>query len=500
MGPVQVVNLDRRDTEQSAREVLRAAPDGAQVWLVVPWRARWARSIVNLKLLRRAAEDGNIDLRLVSQHLETSNLAREAGLVAHFRLPPALARYRIERSRVVPVNENLGEGWAPRPKPLGVGTIVTAVALVAGLLAILFGAGAFFVPTATVRLVPAATRYAGNIDVIADPSYTEIDYEKGIVPARNIQVSIEGTSETAATGTVVVPDQPASGQVVFSNRSDTPVHIPKGTVVRTRSGKVVSFVTTSDVDLPGTMYATARVGIVAQQPGLDGNVKNLAITQVDGSLASDVDVLNDSPTYGGTTSTAPIVAAEDLERLPGETVAALTAQAYDRLIPELEEGEFIPRDGFEVLVMEQYFRQPVGQRTDKATMDMRVLVNGLAVDSRTLEDIGRHFLESQAGSGLSVIDSSLVLSRSPGSLVYAEDQQHRWFATTLSAEGLLATNIDTAELRRALAGKTVSGARAWLKENLVLAEAPEIIVSPSGWPFLPRLTGRLDIEIVAETP
>jgi len=499
LRPVHVIDLDRHDTAYSAREALLAAPDGAQVWLIIPWRASWARNLVSLTLLRRAAEGHDIDLRIVSRDRETRTLAREAGLAAHYLLPLALRGYRVGRSSAVPDPERLDERLARRPKPLGVGTVLIAVALVCGLLAIVLGAGSLFVPTATVRIVPAAVRYAGNVDVIADPTVTEIDYEHMIVPARNVQVSIEGTGETEATGSIVVPDQPASGQVVFSNRSDTPVHIPKGTVVRTRSGKVVSFVTTSDVDLPGTMYATVRVGIVAQQPGVEGNVRELTITQVDGPLASEVDVLNDAATYGGTTRTEPVVAQEDLDRLPGITMASLATQAYERLIPELEEGEFIPQDAFEILVMEQYYGQAVGQRAEKVTMDMRVLVNGLAVDSRDLEAVGRHFLEAQAGEGLSVIESSLLLSRSPGNLVYAEDQQHRRFATTLSAEALLAPTLHEAQLRETLAGKRVSAARAWLNEHLELAAPPEISVAPSGWPFLPRLTGRITIEIDAET-
>ncbi len=498
MRPVQVISLDRRDGVRSARELVRAAASESQVWLTVPWRAAWARSLVNLSLLRRVAEGANVELHIVSKHSETRTLAREAGLAAHFSLPATLGGQHADRSRLVPVEKPLDGRWGRRSRPIGMGTVLIALGVVGGLLAILIGSAALFMPAATVRISPAAQHAFAHLDVTADPRYTEIDYDAAVVPARNIQVSIEGRGETDATGAAVVPDQPASGQVIFSNRADVPVHIPAGTVVRTRSGQVVKFVTTADVEVPGSMYATARVGIVAEQPGLEGNVKELAITMVEGSLASAVDVLNDSPTYGGTTKNTPVISAEDLDRLPGVTMATLAAQAYDRLIPEMEQGEFIPEDAFEILVMEQYYEQAVGQRADKATMEMRVLVNGLAVDGADLETLATRFLETRHGGSLAVIPSSLRLSRSPGSLVYSEDQRTRWFATTLSVEGALAPVVDQAALKSALAGKTVSGAKAWLAGNLELAEEPEIVMSPGGWPFLPRLTGRITIEILAE--
>ncbi|NLD73533.1 MAG: hypothetical protein GX649_12555 [Chloroflexi bacterium] len=498
MGSVQVIYLSRRDSVHSARELLRSAAPGGQVWLVVPWRAGWARSLVNLRLLRRVAEGAGIDLRLVSQHLETRTLAREAGLISHFFVPPPLLRYRADRSRLVPVQVEEGERWQRRPRQFGVGTVLISFGLIAGLIAILFGSAAVFIPRATVRLEPSAQRFSGHIDVRADPRYSEIDYGEATVPARYIQVGAEGTGEVPATGRIETPDGVATGEVIFANRTDAPVRIPKGTVVRTSSGLPVAFYTTTDAEVPGRLYASTRVGIVAQEPGLAGNVKELTINVVEGSLASSVDALNDTPTSGGTTKAMPMVVQEDLDRLPGETRAKLTGEAYERLIAELSETEFVPFEAQEALVMERYLDSTINQRADVATMRMRVLVNGLALDTRDLEGLAIRYLETRQEGEYQVIASSLALSRSSGVLQLSDDGMPRWFDLTLSVEGLVGPVIDTEAIEAELLGKTVGQARAWLEEHLDLRAEPEIEVSPGGWPFLPRLGGQLDIEIIAE--
>lgn len=500
-GTVEVIHLMRRDSIDAVREMLESATPGAQVWLVTPRRCGLLRSLVNLKLLRRAAEGAALDLRLVSSHSETRALARVAGVPVHWFVPPGLGRYRRARranapelaSRVVPVERGLGRAWRRRPRNLGLGAALLSLVVSVGLMAVILGVGLALVPTATVTLEPVAWPVSAQFEVRANTTYREVAADRMIVPARVVQVIVEGRGETPASGRADVPDAQATGRVVFANRTNSPVIVPQGTIVRTGSGVVVRFATTSVVELPGSLFASAPVGIVALEPGLVGNVRALIINVVEGEMATHVDVLNDAPTSGGTVKGVPRVEAADFDRLRGEMVSKLQQQAYEQFIAELAPGEFVPPESVEAQVMSQSFDQVAGERSDFLSMTMKVVVRGVAVDGNALLDLAIAALEGQSEEGHSVIENSLVLERSDRVLV--EQNGLRFDA---SAQGMVAPNIDVERVERMLRGKTVSEAEELLEETLQLRTAPIIEVQPSGWEYLPWLPARVEVRISSE--
>lgn len=498
---VEVIHLTRRDSIDTMREMLESARPGAQVWLVVPWRYPLLRSLVHLKLLRRAAESAALDLRLVSTHSETRTLARAAGILVHWFVPPGLAGARHQRrhdvptlaARVMPVEGGVAAGWQRRPRNLGIGSVVLALGVSVGLLAVMLGVGLALVPTAKVTIEPVARPVAARFDVVADTTYREVAADKMIVPARVVQVIVEGRGETPASGRADVPDAQATGRVVFANKTDSPVVVPKGTIVRTGSGAVVRFATTSAVELPGSLYASASTGIVALDAGPVGNVQALTINVVEGEIATRVEVLNDAPTGGGTVKGVPVIDATDFDRLRGEMVAKLQQQAYEQFIAELAPGEFVPPESVEAQVMSQSFDQVTGERSDVLSMTMKVVVRGVSVDGNSLYELAIAELEAQAAEGHSVIEDSLVLDRS--NRVTVEQNGLRFSA---SARGMVAPDIDVAHVKRLLRGKQVNDAAAALSETLELAAPPYIEVQPGGWRYMPWLPARLEVLISSE--
>jgi len=498
---VEVIHLTRRDSIDAVREMLESATPGAQVWLVTPWRCRLTRSLVNLRLLQRAAEGAAIDLRLVSTHSETRSLAREAGIPVHWLVPPGLRRYRQARrpdvpalaSRVVPVEGDIAWGWQHQPRNLGLGTVVLSLLVSIALLAAIVGVGLALVPTATVTLEPVARPVSARFEVKADTTYREVAADRLIVPARVVQVIVEGRGETPASGHVDVPDAQATGRVILANKTDSPVVVPKGTIVRTGSGTVVRFATTSAVELPGSLYASAPVGIVALEPGPVGNVQALTINVVEGEVATRVDVLNDAPTSGGTVKGAPVIDPADFDRLRAEMVAKLQQQAYEQFVSELAPGEFVPPESVDAQVMSQSFDQVAGERSEFLSMTMKVVVRGVAVDGNSLLELAIATLEKQVEEGHSVIEDSLVLDRSEQ--VTVEQNGLRFSA---SARGMAAPDIDVERVKRQLRGKTVSEAETLLAELVPLKTAPLIEVQPSGWDHLPWLPARMEVHISSE--
>lgn len=497
MRPIEVIHLNRQDSVDVIRELVYSATPGAQLWLVVPWRAQALRNLVNLKRVKRAAETAGVELCLATMHLQTRILAREAGIPAYLRLPFNLQKYKRPRpqaatgrtTRIVQTHERAKERLR-RPRTISLGVVLLSLLSFVVLGGVMVGAAVALVPSATLTLEPVAKEVSESLDVSVDPFLHEVDYGRATIPARFVQVIVTGRGDTPASGRVDVPDGHAAGSVTFINRTTSEVVIPKGTIVRTGSGVNVRFYTVADVTLPAQIYGHARVGVIALEPGPWGNVQQLTINVVEGDVATKVEVLNDAPTQGGSVSRLPVVAPADQDRLRAEMIERLQAEAFDQLVAELEEGEFIPSESLNTQIMEERFDQVIDERSDVLSMEMKVVVRGVAVDGRALESFVKHFLSSRAGEGLALIDESLQIKRSP-----EVTTQGNIMTFEITAQGMVAPVIEVEQIKRELRGKKLADARQWLREELDLRSEPRIAVSPEWWEYLPWLPARLDVTI-----
>jgi hypothetical protein len=497
---VEVIYLSRRDTINTARELLYSATPGAQVWLVVPWGMRAMRNLVNMKLVQRAADTSALDLRLVTSHLQTRSLAREAHIPVYYAVPGKLRRYKRTRrddalglpARVVPVEERLGAWYEHRPRQLGLGTAFLSLIVILILVGVLAGLAVAFVPSATVRLQPVSQPVAATFEVTAHSGYREVDLGPKIIPARVVQVIVNGRGETPASGRKDLPDGHATGEAVFANKSTQPVKIPKGTIVRTGSGVNVRFVTVGDVELPATMFATVRVGVSAMDAGPSGNVQALTINAVEGALANSVTVLNDKPTQGGTMKRVATVASGDFDLLKADMIKRLEQETLSQLVSALGQGEFIPPNSLQSEAMPPRFDQVVDQQSDVLSGEMKVVIKGMAVDGQALQTLAAHVLQQQIGDSQALIEDSLAVQRSEEMRI--ENNTVRFSVT---ARGVAGPVINMDRVKTALRGQTVPQATAWLKRNLPLQDNPEVSVLPAQWDYLPLLSTRINVVVSA---
>ncbi|NLG27201.1 MAG: hypothetical protein GX557_04785 [Chloroflexi bacterium] len=499
MRPTEVIHLNRHDTVEVACELLRQATAGAQVWVIVPWRAKLARDLFSLKRTKRAAEDAGVELRLVSRHAETRSLARAAGIDVHIAAPRSLKKYAHQlrsgaegvKARVVPVSEQLGRRWQRKPR-IGFGTVLLSLVVIAAVVALLGAMLVALVPGATVEIEPVAVPVSGELAVSAINLNSAVDYGKATIPARVVQVIISGTGETPTTGSIDAPDERASGEVVFVNRTTSPVVIPKGTIVRTGSGTNARFYTVVAAEVPGRVYAYRRVGVIAMDPGPAGNVQPLTINVVEGDLAAQVEVLNDTATTGGTIKRVPMVAPADFDTARNETLAKLQNEALSQLAGELDAGEYIPPETVSAEIMERYFDQDVDQQSDVLTVQMKVVVRGLAIDGTGLESLIGQALTSKAPEGMALIANSLTYKRSNHESMGTGEVRFQ-----VSSSGMFAPVIDEAAIKQALRGKPVDEALAWVSENLQLQVEPLITLTPAWWEYLPWLAARMEVLVSA---
>ena len=369
-----VIYLEADDEVTSVIRRLRAADPGPVV-IVAPGRSRATSSVVALRLLGRAAEADEREVRVVGDGL-TRSLAAEGGLAAFGTLEearrageaaaPAVERRRAEihvvrgpvtdetaptlaaapaAARVAPAADHEMTRQVPVVRPARPRAVsrrrATAgrvpLALFGAIAALLIGAvvaGATLLPAATVTIAPR------TVDVGPLPYTVVID------DPQRMEGTATATAEVVATGTYAIQEA-AAGSVLLFNWTFFPVDVPAGTFV---AAGEQAFATQSDVTVPrgrltgqGTIAAgDVEVAVVAAAPGPAANVAADAINVV---VEEDVDarlrgfpenqeprVLNPAPTAGGVDTTGPEFAQADVDAAVEALRTDLAAQIADAAI------------------------------------------------------------------------------------------------------------------------------------------------------------------------
>ncbi|MBC7261763.1 MAG: baseplate J/gp47 family protein, partial [Chloroflexi bacterium] len=282
----------------------------------------------------------------------------------------------------------------------------------------------------------------------------------------------------------------AQGTVIFANKTTMPVTITKGTVVRTSSGENVRFYTVADAWLPGELFATVRVGILAAEPGPKGNVPPLSITVIEGELAAQADVLNDARTSGGTVRRMPVVAGEDQVNLRAKLMKRLQEEAYKELTAALNKGEFIPPDSLTITIISEEFDHKVGDMADELGMSMKVRVTGLAIDTTNGEKLLLRLLEQRMKPGYRLLEDSATFQQD--GLVEATPEKARF---RMSVKAKIAPAIEAKDVSHAIAGQTVEAAKEYLVQQFKLSTAPQIHLQNSLLQRLPWWTARIHVRV-----
>ena len=482
--------------EVTASDVLLFVPKGCE---------SLERNEVNMRLLRRWADNLALRLALVVQDRATQVLAREAGFVLFSSVAAgesanfaALDRRR-RRRRGLPSPPTPSLLFTPNPdadrRPLlgglpraAAGVLSAGVAFVAFALVLVF-----LVPSATVVLRPRGEPIQAAMEMTGVAGQTEVSYSEALVPAQTVSIEQEGRDAIPTTNRRDVPDGHAQGSVVFANTTTIPVTITKGTVVRTSFGENLRFFTVADAWLTGDPYAGVRVGVLAANPGPAGNVAALTINTVEGDLATQVEVLNNEPTTGGSVRRISTVDGVDKVNLRVKLVKRLQEEAYAELTAGLGPDDFVPPDSLVIQVLDEIFDYRIDDITDELGLQMRVQVSGLVVSGEGGKSLMLGLLQQRTRSGYRLLEESVEYERP--SLLEATPDEARF---TLSARGSIVPSVDQGEVSTAIAGKDVGWAKGYLSGQFDLSAEPEIELTGALLQRLPWWTTRTTLRVVTD--
>ncbi len=509
----RIIQLAPDDDITSIRTRLEWA-DARRVLMVVPRQNKTLRSLVNQKILARTADALNIELALVSRDLPTRDAARQAGIrVYAFEWMARRAGFvspavdKAEPEETAPPQLRLVE--APPPPRVRiknkrlvvvvgserVGFFQQLIALVlAGVLALALALlGVALAPAATVTLIPRAAVITATTTLTADPdpAVTDVDPERGLIPARAVQVDLTRFAEVETIDTETAPVDFATGTVVFFNRTQEEQVIPISTTLRTSSGVPVEFITTLTATIPAGTGATTSTTIIAVEPGPRGNVPAGQINRfADPRLGLLARVVNDAPTEGGTVRQAGVVTNEDKDRVRAKLRQLIQQEGYEQMQADLDEQEYIPPESLQVIELELTYDKFAGDVAETLGAEMRAVVRGTAVADYNANQIAYFALLDKVGFDQTLLPEGLRFSAGG-----VTEVNGRAVTFPVMAEGVVVSDIDVERVKRAIAFMPIGEAQRWMAENLPIVTVPGVEVSPNWLGRLPLFPFRIRVVV-----
>jgi hypothetical protein len=371
--------------------------------------------------------------------------------------------------------------------------VLAALALVA----LVGGVAAYVVlPSVSIVVTPRVEELVPlDIVVTADPSATEPDTARRVVPAQLVPIEVAVSEFFPATGTRV-EEEPATGVVRFANldflRSNT---VPAGSIVSTNAGvrfRTAKEVTVPRADLVGLTVFPGRinVNVTAVEPGTGGNVEpNTIVIVPQGEDPQALKVVNPDATSGGTHEEFPLIAQEDvdgaLEQLQVALTAAFEARVADPAIAPPGATVFAETATLGEATPSVDPVSLVGQEVETFEIGLSASGTVLSVDPGPVTAIADELFRATVEDGHQLVAGSIQVA--VGAPVVSEQT----VAFSATATGQQVAVLDADQLRALVIGKPLEEARAAL--------APFGDVELTAWPdwvgSVPTIEDRVDVQV-----
>lgn len=486
----QVITLGKTDNILQVRSQVEWS-DGRRIILVVPRGCRALDAEHELQLLRRWADEADVQVALVSTAYNLNEMAAVAGLPVfssvekatgstwHWQRGPAQGPVR----RSSPLDDDLPGPRKPLLDRLGLAgwkLLVTLVLFGLATVGLLYVAS-LLVPSASISIHPASVVVSDTSEVILDPTVTTIDQINAIIPAGNVRKEMSGTVTVRTSKSATAPADHAAGTVIFSNLQGTEATIPVGTVVATTSGVTQRYSTTVTATLPAGFNARVNVPVRALKPGPDGNVRPLQINFIEGPLSAVARVVNTEAVGGGSIKQVNIVSFDDRQTARDQMNADLRHKAPSVLQSAAdEENAYIVPISIQVIVLGETFDHLVDDPSDTLSLKTDAVAAGLSASYDNLETFAQRRLLSKVPPGYTVLPGTMRVEGDPNARAEGN-------SVILRVRSALLTTpvVDRDKLLDGLENLPVDEAARLIGERVKLAEPPTIHITPSWWGRMP---------------
>jgi hypothetical protein len=494
----QIIQLNQNDDCVSVRDKMNWCQTG-RILLVWPLHGRVLDRQLDLILVKRYASSLGSDLALATDDAEVRFSAKQIGIPVFTDLRQAQDQDWVitqqEKIDHPPKSSLLGldhlrksigsqtPDWIEHPvaKIICLGFSVLALASLA----------IFLLPGARVSLSPKQEVQSIKLNLIADPSINSINLFTGSVPTYSQEITVEETDSISSTGTMTIPDKPATVMLEFVNHSDKVLTLPVGTIISTLGSNRIRFKTISPVETKATPGTPVLVEAVAIRPGTSGNLPSNSLVAIEGKLGIDFSVTNPTPTSGGLDATVPVPSEQDLQTLRSKLITKLIQRAMELVQSKLPADDTLIISSATISdIAEETYSPPIGMPAEQVKLFLRAKIVAQIVSGGVLRNMATPFLDSSIPIGYTpVVNSMSFTSLGPPAL--GSDGKIHW---SVNATRKLNADISSIKTVESIRWLTKSKAAERLSAELPIAKPPQIKLLPMWWPRMPILAMRITLE------
>lgn len=536
-GTKDTVYVDIDDEITALIDKVRSS-DKKIIALVLPKRAAVLQSIVNMKLLKRTADDAKKSIVLITSEAGLLPLAGAVGvhvaktLQSKPAIPPAPKTNEtpvavdgdeiddVELDSAKPVGELADDEETievdndDKPEEAEAAAIKKGgkkkikipnfdkfrLKLVLGALGlILLIVGLFFatqvMPKAKVIIKTDSNTIDSELKLTISPTATAVSEDGTVVPGSLKEVKKTDTESAATTGQIDKGEK-AKGTVTLKNCSatDGTVTIPAGTGV---SNSNLTFITDESVTLPASIKTggsgtcitpTEEVSVTAQAGGDKYNISGDRTFTVAGY--SGVTGVDSSPMAGGTSNIVKIVAQKDIDDAR-QKIQDRSDAARDGLLQDMEaEGIIGLRETFTTKGEPVVTPTPkVNEEGANVTVSVITTYTLLGVKKDDLKALVEKSVEGKYDKAKQVIlDNGLDDPR----IVVDEKKPTGETVVTIRVQVLAGPQLDENAIKQEIAGKKKSQSLSAIQSRPGIKEA-QISYSPFWVSSTPKKTSKITV-------
>lgn len=335
----------------------------------------------------------------------------------------------------------------------------------------------FFAPRATVEISAKTDPTSINKILTLLPD-GELDAAQAALPLLSEETKKTQSVEVTATGKKEVGEK-ATGTVNFSKSSPGDATIAAGTTLRSSGG--LAFITDSAVTVPGAQLSfdcegylcpgSASVSVTAAERGSKYNGASGSVS----GTPSGVSASFDDATSGGTDKTATVVSRADVDRAKEELKKQDIDEIREELVKQFEGNVVIIQESLAVKTGDPSVSPGVGEEAAKAQLAVETTYTLYAVARDDLKTVFDDYLKTQ----MSDEDSQKIYASGDNKVQFSEfEKEGDNYQVRVQATGYIGPQIDEDKLKQ-----QVTGMRAGEVREVVESIEGVQKVETNFWPF-----------------
>lgn len=519
-----------------------------KVALVIPKRATLIGSIVNLKLLKKQAQELGKEISIVTVDKIGRSLASQVGFSVYRKIdgeevptevspPPKITPEisyikkedevkpkvdidkkplidRKEEPQVKPeIKEKPFESYQGKPilkkrkrrRPIILPSFNKKFLFIFIVLSvfILGIVGFLILPHAYVTIYPKVEILPYDLDLTVSSSTKEINYEGSTIPGDIIYIEKEEKKEFTSSGKKDVGEKAQGSVTVYNEWDSNPQTLVDSTRFLSSDGKL--FRSAGEVTVPGTTISegqliagTASVPVVADQSGEEYNINpsNFTIPGLPAAKQEKIYARSGSNMTGGFSKQVTVVSQDDINGAQEATSRNLFTSAEEELRAKIAQDKKILDEAISKEIIESSPSVKVGTEAENFNLKLKVKVQVMVFSEDNLKDVSSSKL-------LTVLPDNKELVYDGENDIHYEianlDFSSGVMVLKTHIEGLISSQIKQEELKKNLVGKDKQEAEDFLRD-LDRFEKVSVTFWPSWIKKVPKRKGNIKIDIQTTKP